>query len=144
MKKLNKVISASLLSLLVAIPMVFGGIADCQIRIDMVQLDLDLIDADEGIGGKNAGRTYDGLTSKLMGADRKLDQAKVFEAITKLIEFRDKVNTLAGDRKPKLSWEDAETLLNGDGGDDDMGVNGAIDCICQLIDELDQPEACFE
>lgn len=65
------------------------------------------------------------LLSKLDGADVKIDQAKFCDALQKLIDYRDKVNSLLNSPKPKISQEDATTLLT--------GVNDAIACVQDLI-----------
>jgi len=65
------------------------------------------------------------LQSKLTDADAKIDQAKFCDALGKLIQFREKVNSLLAAAKPKISQEDADLLLS--------GVNDAIACVQELI-----------
>ena len=65
------------------------------------------------------------LLSKLDGADVKIDQAKFCDALQKLTQFRDTVNSLLNAPKPKISPDDANTLLT--------GVNDAIACVQDLI-----------
>jgi hypothetical protein len=65
------------------------------------------------------------LLSKLDGADVKIDQAKFCDALQKLTQFRDAVNSLLNAPKPKISQDDANTLL--------AGVNDAIACVQDLI-----------
>ena len=65
------------------------------------------------------------LLSKLDGADAKIDQAKFCDALQKLSQFRDTVTSLLNAPKPKISAEDANTLLT--------GVNDAIACVQDLI-----------
>lgn len=65
------------------------------------------------------------LQSKLTDADVKIDEAKFCDALQKLNEYRDKVNSLLNAPKPKISQEDASTLLT--------GVNDAIACVQDLI-----------
>ena len=102
---------------------------ECKSRIDLIQTDLDVIFANGGIGGNNAQRTYDSLTSKLQGAEAKLDQNKFADALRKLEEFRTAIIGLRDAAKPKLSVADANLLLDGNTSDaNDEGVNGAIIC----------------
>ena len=65
------------------------------------------------------------LLSKLDGADVKIDQAKFCDALLKLTDFRNTVNSLLNAPKPKISQDDANTLL--------AGVNDAIACVQDLI-----------
>ena len=65
------------------------------------------------------------LLSKLADADVKIDEAKFCDALGKLIQFREKVNSLLNAPKPKISQEDADLLLS--------GVNDAIACVQDLI-----------
>lgn len=106
---------------------------ECKSRIDRIQADLDIIFADEGIGGNNAQRTYESLTSKLQGAIAKLDQNKFADALQKLEEFRTAITGMRDAAKPKLSAADANLLLDGDNSfPNDEGVNGAIICVALL------------
>jgi len=66
-----------------------------------------------------------GLLSKLDGADVKINQAKFCEALQKLTQFRDTINSLLNAPKPKISQDDANTLLT--------GVNDVIACVQDLI-----------
>jgi hypothetical protein len=106
---------------------------ECKTRIDLIQTDLDVIFASGGIGGNNIQRTYDSLTSKLQGAEAKLDQNKFADALRKLQDFRTAIIELRDAAKPKLSVEDANLLLDGNNSDaNDEGVNGAIICVALL------------
>lgn len=113
---------------------------ECQARIQLVLEDLDAVT----IGGNHPEQTYLSLQSKLQDAIIKLDEGKFADAYQKLIDFETAVTSLSpsplgGALKPKLSAEDADLLLNGDGFVDgepnliDQGVSGAIDCVEELM-----------
>jgi hypothetical protein len=106
---------------------------ECKGRIDLIQADLEIIFASGGIGGNNAQRTYESLTSKLQGAKAKLDQNKFADALRKLEEFRTAITGMRDAAKPKLSAADANLLLDGNNSfPNDEGVNGAIICVALL------------
>lgn len=106
---------------------------ECKSRIDLIQVDLDAIFAAGGIGGNNALRTYESLTSKLQSAKAKLDQHKFTEALQKLEDFKTAVIGLRDAAKPKLSTADANLILDGNNDSQiDEGVNGAIVCVALL------------
>ncbi|MGR9073457.1 MAG: hypothetical protein ACU833_10375 [Gammaproteobacteria bacterium] len=57
------------------------------------------------------------LICKVAGADLKLSSNKCDDAEKKLLDFEDKVEELDGSRKRKISQEDADCLLEGEGYD---------------------------
>jgi len=73
-----------------------AGVEMCQLRIDVVEADLNLT-ADGNdcagvvIGGNNIDRTCASLNSKLDSASRKLDEVKLEDAYVDLSNFVDKV-----------------------------------------------------
>lgn len=95
-------------------------ITECQALIDLVRLTLD----GAVIEGGNPELTRASLESKLDGAKIKLDQGKVCDALQKLKQFRAKVEELRDADKPKISQEDAQSLI--------AAVNDAIACVEQL------------
>lgn len=74
------------------------------------------------IGGQNPGKTLDSLLSKLDGALVKLDQAKFYDAIQKLTDYRDKILLLA--TQGKMAQADADNLV--------AEANNSIACIANI------------
>jgi len=105
------------LSMLLAARPVSADITTCH------QLIASLREATEGVTISDKDRAT--LLSKLDGADVKIDQAKFCDALQKLTDYRNTVNSLLNAPKPKISAEDANTLLT--------GVNDAIACVQELI-----------
>ena len=74
------------------------------------------------IGGQNSEKTLDGLLSKLDGALIKLDQAKFYDAIQKLTDYRDKILVLA--TQGKMAQANADNLV--------AEANNSIACIANI------------
>ena len=102
------------------------SVEECQMLIDQVQSDLDTIYGVEGIGGNHPERTYNSLSSKLVGASTKLDEGKYEDALQNLQNFADAVTAMRDAAKPKLSSDDANLLL--------VDVNAAIACVQSLLE----------
>jgi hypothetical protein len=78
-------------SLPVALPAAYATpVDDCKIEIDQVETALSLVT----ISGNNEDRTRTSLESKLSGADTKLDDDKFSDAERKLMQFKDKIESL--------------------------------------------------
>lgn len=71
--------------------------------------------------GRQAAKEQAGLLQKLDAAQVKLEAGKFDDAIQKLTDFTDAVIALRDAAKPKISPEDAQTLLD--------AANAAILCI---------------
>ena len=113
-----------------------GTPAECTTRIQKVYWDLGVLCGSGAIGGNNATRTCDSLKSKLTNAKTKIDQLKYLDARQKLRDFIDSVGAMATAAKPKLTQEDANTLLFGQPTESDPlneGAWGAHDCVNSLL-----------
>lgn len=82
-------------------------VGECIAAIAVVRGDLGKVT----IGGRNAAATRDGLERKLDDAEAKLEQTKYSDALTKLWQFRDKVEDLQAQGKLSGASGDIETLL---------------------------------
>lgn len=118
--------------LLCALSLVLGavpakaGISDCIAMIDNLKTALDGAE----IGGRNAERTRAGLESKLEGAKIKIDQLKVCDAVQKLEDFRNSVESLGTPNakgQSKMDPDTAQSLV--------ADANDAIDCLLGLAPE---------
>lgn len=114
---------AALSLLALAAPARATTVTECHSAIQVVRGDL----AGVVIGGNNPDQTRTSLDSKLTGADLKLDQAKFFDASTKLTDFRQSAAT--GQSQGKLSdgtTTVAQLLQDAD---------AAIACVQSLINQ---------
>ena len=98
-------------------PIAAATVAECDAGIDAVR---------SAVGGvtflsRQAAKDEAGLLTKLDAAQAKLDEGKFEDAVQKLIDFKNAVIALRDAGKPKMSAEDAQTLLD--------AADAAIACI---------------
>ncbi len=94
-------------------------IAECDAAMDAVH---DAVGTVEFLG-RQAEKDEAGLVEKLEAAQVKLEEGKFDDAIQKLTDFTSAVIALRDAAKPKISLEDARTLLD--------AANAAIGCIVE-------------
>ena len=104
------------LAMLVGVTPANADIPTCQLLLDSLRSQTEAVD----ISAKDRAT----LLSKVDDAKAKINQAKFCDALEKLNDYRAKVNDLLNAPKPKISQEDADSLLT--------LVNDAIACITEL------------
>jgi len=114
---------AALSLLALAAPARATTVTECHSAIQVVRGDL----AGVVIGGNNPDQTRASLDSKLTGADLKLDEAKLFDASTKLTDFRQTSATLQSQGKLTDGTTTVAQLL--------QDADAAIACVQSLINQ---------
>jgi hypothetical protein len=104
------------LAMLVGVTSTRADIDTCQLLLDSLRLQTEAVD----ISAKDRAT----LLSKVDEAKAKINQAKFCDALEKLNDFKAKVNELLNAPKPKVSQEDADSLV--------LLVNDAVACITEL------------
>ncbi len=113
-----------------------ADVMDCQAQIYDVY---DNLGEQVTLLGKKSDWDVERMQLKLGEAARKLfPEGKYADSLQKLGDVYVKLDNMLYERKPKITYEDYELLVNGGSvevnGDlvDRAGLNDAIDCICNL------------
>ena len=104
------------LAMLVGATSARADIGTCQLLLDSLRSQTEAVD----ISAKDRAT----LLSKVDDAKAKINEAKFCDALEKLNQFTAKVNELLNAPKPKISQEDAASLLS--------IANDAIACVTEL------------
>ena len=107
-------------------PTTTAAVSECQDEIAAVRAQTEIV----ALSGRNAEKNRAGLLGKLDRASVELGKGKLCDAISKLTDFRDKVNQLIASGSINT-----DTTAGVTGQDLVNGADEAIACIQALVDE---------
>lgn len=107
-------------------PTTSADVSECQDQIAALRAQTEIV----AISGRNAEKNRAGLLAKLDNASVELGKGKLCDAISKLTDFRDKVNQLIASGSINT-----DTTAGVTGQDLVDGANDAIACVQALVDE---------